>query len=1650
MVGSIEASESDAVTANEDSELWNYTAESAYEPSSPVYDDGMVFFSEADHVEAVDAETGEQEWVTELFQGEFSPKPAVADGMVYVVGDDGNVTALDASTGKEEWVYEAGYQIRSPPRVANGLVYFGTDTWDRTVYAVDSETGEEEWTNDAPGDEIRPIEVVDGMVYAGSADGYLYALNQEDDIWWREEWSFEADDWVISLIDIVDDTIYTTSGDFVYAIDRNSGDEEWAAEVEGGAGQVVHDDGRLYFLSDGDVVALDIETQDELWRVDIDRPSAVEPDGDSVYVGSEGNESVHQLDAESGGELSTFDADGQVREKPTSANDVLYAMTRDGVLHAIDIDTGDDEARVPKLEIDDFDDEFPDATAGEEYGEVAITVTETAGVETENLEVQLTLVSYETEQTVYESVIDDRELQEESNDFRFDVGAIDDPGTYGAYVTVRDDATDDVWESTTFELEPITDEPAGTIELEDPIHEDQEAFEVTYTFENTTDDDAVVQVGKTEPEVIRHVEEDGSFHVDVDDLGGIQTGDDINAQIWDELPEGDGVSTVEIEEDLIRLEPLDWDRVVVEGDVEVIDECTTIRSPGSYVLGNDVSTDQTGNGNACLEITASDVTLDGQGNSVVGGDPIEWRGGNYGIDVSHATNVEITDVDVRGWDELGTSIMVRDTTDVTLSNVVAENNTFGPRTDDVDGFTLRDSRVQWNERAGVQILDSDDATLRDVQAIENAQASGWAGVYVRGESTGITLHNVTAERSQDGGHGVRVTADNSDVTITDSVAAENDAAGFLIETSEVSMIDNTADGNEWDLRAEADGPVIVDRLDIGESVEPETTLSVQGENAKLRANATPPDNPDAVSIGRYVETNATDDDSSLDVRVRYEDDDLGGVDEGTLRIWRFDGDDWHPIERSEVDPETNVVAATLSEGATVGVFGDETDEPTSPSPSPPPAPSEPAVFELDIDENESQLTVAEGERIVLVVEVTNAGDRRGTQALTAGVTDTRDSERVSLRSGQSTTVELAFTAELDDTGEHAFVASEDDEVSVPITVVEPGPANFSVAIDENASTLDVFEGENVTLVTEVTNVGSESGTQNLTAGVGDARSVEPLTLDGGESTVANLSFAPELDDDGASAVVESSNDSDSVPITVSPLEPANFTVAIDANASSLDVLEGEPVTVVASVTNVGDEAGTQRIELIAEESVLDSDVVELDENASTEIEFEWNTAAVDAGDYDLTVRTQNASDSETATIHHREPVRSVSKTALSPGETTTVSVSVAFEEATNFTIVEAFDSFEEVELVDDDGASFSGVTDSNDELFATFTDRERATVVFDVTVPDDASAGTHRFGGFVEESEERSTTVGDDAVEIPLGEEPYATRSIGNSLIAPGGTTTVTLSVGFDEPTTFTVVDAMDAFEAVEIVDDDGADFSGTTDANDELFATYTDRDEVSLAVEVTVGENGDGDSYTFDGFVDVEGSERSIDGEDELSVALVPDGTEILHVERAEIVTDDETGSSSVEFSEASSVSSVEFGASAAGHTSVADLDGVPSDVDPLNGSVVSITQLSVPDSVTDTNATIRKQLSVEEIEDAGIDVETLQINRYSDGEWQPLETEVVDQTNGSVVLETETPGFSYFAVSDGGQPDEAISPWLLVVTFVAVVGLLAGAGYLARVRTG
>ncbi|RLM48651.1 hypothetical protein DVK06_17625, partial [Halorubrum sp. Atlit-28R] len=114
-------------------------------------------------------------------------------------------------------------------------------------------------------------------------------------------------------------------------------------------------------------------------------------------------------------------------------------------------------------------------------------------------------------------------------------------------------------------------------------------------------------------------------------------------------------------------------------------------------------------------------------------------------------------------------------------------------------------------------------------------------------------------------------------------------------------------------------------------------------------------------------------------------------------------------------------------------------------------------------------------------------------------------------------------------------------------------------------------------------------------------------------------------------------------------------------------------------------------------------------------------------------------------------------------------------------------------------------------------------------------------------------------------------RSVDDETLDPGESAVVSVEITGDEATNFTVVEEFNpGFASVDIVDADGADFSGVRDANDELFATYGDRENVTLQYRVTAGEDVDEDaSYRLNGFTqfDADGKEMSVDGVETLAV---------------------------------------------------------------------------------------------------------------------------------------------------------------------------------------
>ncbi|MEF8814606.1 MAG: S8 family serine peptidase [Halovenus sp.] len=194
---------------------------------------------------------------------------------------------------------------------------------------------------------------------------------------------------------------------------------------------------------------------------------------------------------------------------------------------------------------------------------------------------------------------------------------------------------------------------------------------------------------------------------------------------------------------------------------------------------------------------------------------------------------------------------------------------------------------------------------------------------------------------------------------------------------------------------------------------------------------------------------------------------------------------------------------------------------------------------------------------------------------------------------------------------------------------EPDPAQFDVTVD--ATNSPVTEGETLEVDATVENTGEATDSQTITLDVDGVRDATDVTLAGGESQTVTLEWTTGTGDAGEySAAVFSEDDTDSTGVTVR--EAAAFTISLTETNSP--VIEGDTLTVDATIENTGAEADTQSITL-GVDGERDSTTVTLAGGESQTVTLEWATVAGDNGSYTATVASDD--DTDTIDVTVREP-----------------------------------------------------------------------------------------------------------------------------------------------------------------------------------------------------------------------------------------------------------------------------------------------------------------------------------------------------------------------------------------------------------------------------
>jgi outer membrane protein assembly factor BamB len=295
------------------SQLWSNGLSAKIAGGISVAYETVFFGTENGEVVALDANTGEQKWIT-MVKGEVLAAPAIDAGIVLVNTGSGFIFALNADNGEEVWSSESDVpplSLRgvSSPAAVNGGAIIGTATGKLIVNIL--ETGQTAWEqviSSATGvTELERIVDIDseplvsgGNVFVISYDGTLASVELRTGrvIWKRDYKSFRR----MSL-----------SGSTLYLVDVNS-----------------------------NVYALDSRNGVELWSQGALKQrllTGVAPVGNYLVAGDKFGY-LHWFDQVDGKivarlEVGDDDEDEGIYHSPVVDGDILYTQTRDGKLVAI-------------------------------------------------------------------------------------------------------------------------------------------------------------------------------------------------------------------------------------------------------------------------------------------------------------------------------------------------------------------------------------------------------------------------------------------------------------------------------------------------------------------------------------------------------------------------------------------------------------------------------------------------------------------------------------------------------------------------------------------------------------------------------------------------------------------------------------------------------------------------------------------------------------------------------------------------------------------------------------------------------------------------------------------------------------------------------------------------------------------------------------------------------------------------------------------------------------------------------------------------------------------------------------------------------------------------------------------------------------------
>jgi PGF-CTERM protein len=388
-----------------------------------------------------------------------------------------------------------------------------------------------------------------------------------------------------------------------------------------------------------------------------------------------------------------------------------------------------------------------------------------------------------------------------------------------------------------------------------------------------------------------------------------------------------------------------------------IDDCTVIDEPGHYELGSDIQQDEP---DSCILIRSGDVVLDGNGHAIDGPgaeDSEETIAGvvvDDGAEDAPYENITVRNVVIDNWD---TGVQVGASgfggSDLTLEDADVRNSRDGI-SHYGSSLTLANVTVEDNERYGLDVMmagvDGTDVTLRENEVGFDGDEAGLtleSSRVVGHDDTGIDLQAHSEATLTDvliagnGGPGLRAITSGSQAAVYDSTIRDNgdngvsglEGEGIHLENTEVVGNDGdglhvrwtdltarnvTASGNQGlEVNAlEGSGSIDAEGLHFGNYAtatfeESDIALDpVDREDLPPREGGTPAN--DGLNVSGTVE-------ESVHLEL------VADSVDGTVDLWRHDGDAWETVEE-DLDDSNGSVETTVERSGLYAPGNDDQED----------------------------------------------------------------------------------------------------------------------------------------------------------------------------------------------------------------------------------------------------------------------------------------------------------------------------------------------------------------------------------------------------------------------------------------------------------------------------------------------------------------------------------------------------------------------------------------------------------------------------------------------------------------------------------------------------------------------------------------------------